>query len=181
MSDTRQAALTLHALSAQDRDWVLSRLTDEQRSELTGYLDELVSLGIPRDSGLIQAAMANVPPVQSALQGLPARGLLAKASGATMYAVLEEEPAWLMAQVLKAGPWSWQADFMSRLPESRRRALAQSLIEASAIGEKVVDAMLNKLALRLTSLPNVVTANPNGAPNHDKATGWVTWIRKWIP
>lgn len=58
VGERRRAALTLHALHADDRNWVLSQLGSTERGELETLLSELVELGIPRDSELVDTALA---------------------------------------------------------------------------------------------------------------------------
>ena len=58
LGERRRAALTLHALHADDRDWVLSQLSGPQRGELEALLAELSELGIPRDPELVNTALA---------------------------------------------------------------------------------------------------------------------------
>ncbi len=58
----RQAALTLHALPQSDRNWLLDALEPEDREQLNQLLEELRTLGIPGDSGLVaELAKAEVP------------------------------------------------------------------------------------------------------------------------
>lgn len=67
VGEKRRAALTLHALHADDRNWVLSQLGSPQRAELEALLTELTELGIPRDPELVSTALASSAP------GLPAK------------------------------------------------------------------------------------------------------------
>lgn len=54
----RRAALTLHALAAQDREWLLEQLPAADRTVLGGLLAELQELGIPADAEVIRSALA---------------------------------------------------------------------------------------------------------------------------
>lgn len=60
-SGTRRAALTLHALNGTDRAWLMRQLSPDQRDAMASLLAELDSLDIPRDSALIQDALASAP------------------------------------------------------------------------------------------------------------------------
>lgn len=53
----RRAALTLHALTAEDRDWLLRQLPPAHGQALEPLLEELKVLGIPQDQSLVQAAL----------------------------------------------------------------------------------------------------------------------------
>ncbi|HEY8880048.1 MAG TPA: hypothetical protein VIN03_20930 [Roseateles sp.] len=58
----RRAALTLHALAAPDREWLLEQLPPTERASLRGLLVELRELGIPADAEVIRSALAEVAP-----------------------------------------------------------------------------------------------------------------------
>ena len=45
MSEYRRSALVIHGLSSRDRQWMLARLSDEQRAILLPLLAELKTLG----------------------------------------------------------------------------------------------------------------------------------------
>jgi hypothetical protein len=75
-SGTRRAALTLHALGGVDRAWLLRQLSPGQRDTMASLLAELDSLGIPRDSALVQDALAStLAPVAPRPADLDAEGL----------------------------------------------------------------------------------------------------------
>jgi hypothetical protein len=79
----RQAALTLHAMPASDRAWLLAALSPQEREQLHALLEELQALGIPADSTLAAGlAQDAVPAAREAdwLQELDARGAAALAS-----------------------------------------------------------------------------------------------------
>jgi CHAD domain-containing protein len=58
----RRAALTLHALAAPDREWLLEQLPATDRTALRGLLAELRELGIPADADVIRSALAEAAP-----------------------------------------------------------------------------------------------------------------------
>jgi hypothetical protein len=68
-SGRRRAALTLHALAVQDRDWLLEQLPLQERLPLRELLAELKELGIPADAQTIRSALAEAE--QTANAALP--------------------------------------------------------------------------------------------------------------
>jgi hypothetical protein len=93
----RQAALTLHAMPAPDRSWVLAALPPQEREQLHALLEELEALGIPADdtlaASLAQEAATSVRQLDW-LQELDARG------AAALALVLRGEPRALASAVL---------------------------------------------------------------------------------
>lgn len=78
----RQAALTLHAMPASDRSWVLAALPPQEREQLHALLQELQALGIPADDALVAGLAQDAVPTERAddwLQDLDARGAAALA------------------------------------------------------------------------------------------------------
>lgn len=59
----RLAALTLHALAEQDREWVLSQLEPGDREAVNALVRDLVELGIPPDHEFANLAVGRVSPV----------------------------------------------------------------------------------------------------------------------
>lgn len=93
----RQAALTLHAMPASDRSWVLAALPPREREQLHALLEELEALGIPADATLV-AGLAQDPGrsarAEDWLQDLDARG------AAALALVLRDEPSEFASAVL---------------------------------------------------------------------------------
>jgi hypothetical protein len=70
-SGQRRAALTLHALAAPDREWLLEQLPASESAVLRGLLAELHELDIPADAEVIRSALAESPTVDAtSTQGL---------------------------------------------------------------------------------------------------------------
>lgn len=82
----RRAALTLHALSAADRTWLLAQLPEAHRVALQSLLEELQSLQIPADETVIRTALEAAASSAS--------------DGRALAAVLEGEPSSMRAQLL---------------------------------------------------------------------------------
>lgn len=58
----RRAALTLHALALQDREWLLEQLPAADSAALRELLAELQALGMPADADVIRSALAEAVP-----------------------------------------------------------------------------------------------------------------------
>lgn len=115
MSGHRQAAAALYGLHQQDRDLILAQLPDADQARLRDYLDELSALGFDRK------AMAS----SQVAQGLLAQGAtdLAAAPAATVFTLLQHEPASLVAQVLAMQAWRWSAQLLAFYPPVQREAI----------------------------------------------------------
>lgn len=138
---TRQAALLLHAMPAQDRAWLLAQLAPAERSTVEGLLADLEGLRIPADRALLDEALAVPPPAP----GLAAperssaepqrseavggeddpdaaadRSALGKADPARLAALLRSEPAQLVALLLSLGNWPWREALLQRIGAAKR-------------------------------------------------------------
>ena len=134
----RRAALTLHALGAADRDWLLQRLGEPSREALLALLGELRELAIPPDEQVIRAALiegsatasavrtdarllcvalAKEPPM---LQSL----LLATVSEAEREAVLGHWPYEVLARPAAVAEPVWTAELRDALMQGWREVAA---------------------------------------------------------
>jgi hypothetical protein len=111
MSGHRQAALALHALAVADREAILAELPQADRTTLHGYLHELTALGF--EGAEWDAAQSGAGPDT--------------ASAAAVFAILEHEPAALVAQVLSLQAWPWQAGLLALYPSARREQIRAAL------------------------------------------------------
>jgi hypothetical protein len=107
----RRAALTLHALAAPDRDWLLQQLPAPDRAALRGLLTELRELGIPADAGVIRSALAEAAPdLGSALPNASALALvLSREAESLRGALLSLLPAGQTDAVLAQWPSELEA------------------------------------------------------------------------
>lgn len=122
LSSSRRAALTLHALPAPDREWVLRQLDPHHRQVLNSHLQELEALGIVADARLVSDALRSVASPSVIPQW---RRSLACQSADAVHACLQAEPPALIARVLAGGPWVWESGLLERLsPEQRARVEA---------------------------------------------------------
>jgi len=142
----RRAALLLHAMSAPDVAWLLQQLERDDAARLQLLLEELRTLGLPRQSDLLQqAARQQTPPPRPSTAPHDAGDLLQCLRGAEVQqlaAVLRNEPPGLVARLLDSADWPWRADLLEAQGPHRRRqieecctgacppALSQALLEA---------------------------------------------------
>jgi hypothetical protein len=133
-SGLRRAALTLHALGAADRDWLLQRLPLPERETLAELLVELRELDIPRDAQVIRVALSETPATATAirsdaralclalakespaLQGL----LLATLGEAERQSILAHWPYEVHARPVAVAEPAWTADLRDALVQSWR-------------------------------------------------------------
>jgi hypothetical protein len=124
----RRAALTLHALAAPDRDWLLAQLPADDRAALERLLGELSELGIPAESAVISAALADAPPAAAlgaphaqvlAREAETLRGpLLSLLAADQREAVLAHWPLALEARPAPAAPSAWTPRLQDALRQS---------------------------------------------------------------
>ena len=133
MNDTRRAALSLHGLEDEDRAWVLSRLSEDQRAELTALVRELDELGFPRHAGAVHGDSVALPSASS--ETLPVRTTLEdrfeEATPQQVVAGLAQESPAVIAWLLGRRRWRWARKFQRRLERGRRRAVAARLEKAA--------------------------------------------------
>ena len=158
-SDTRRAALLLHALAAGDRESLLAELPELQRATLRGLLAELDMLGIPADRNLLEEVIA--APVAASAQGsrttqddsqpmpAPLRALR-DAAIADLVEAVRDEPAGLVAHLLSLADWTWREPLLGRLGAARRRQIEECLSARTAPPPPAVaDALVTALTGRL--------------------------------
>jgi hypothetical protein len=153
MSGYRQAALALHELNESDRSWILGRIPDEKRAQLSTLLAELRNLGIPAESGFAEhfAAHQEVQVQEPRIAG--PRELLRNAKPDRLVHILHGEPAWLVAAVLSIESWSWQEGFLERTGAERRAAIRADM--RRHLAPKLAEALVAQLESRFASQPEL--------------------------
>ncbi|MFT4171324.1 MAG: hypothetical protein QM639_02095 [Rhodocyclaceae bacterium] len=117
-SDSRKAALLLHAMSEADRQWALARLSPESRTTAVAFLDELRTLGIPADESLVREALDEAASqIRDKVETIDP---LSSASPEVMLGLLRYESVNTIAWVLSLRDWPWREAFLSRLSPSLR-------------------------------------------------------------
>jgi hypothetical protein len=175
MSGARQAALVLHGLAPADREWMLARLPEPRQQELGALLEELQSLGLPPDAGLIHEAIGDAPAAAS-----PAANLM-QASAEQMHALLAEEPDRLVALLVSSSAWPWKERFFVLLGAARAQRVRE-LALLSAAGPALREAVLASACSRLEQQPQgAAGATPARAPINALAQlrqRWAAWTSR---
>ncbi|GAB3771675.1 hypothetical protein GCM10028796_40920 [Ramlibacter monticola] len=145
-SPAHRAALTLHALSGDDRAWVLEALSSQQRSVLKPLLGELDELGIPREADLLRGLAGTgseaAIPASDALQALDDPGVRRLAN------LLAAEPPRLAAALLAAGSWPWGGQLLAGLPQAMAQEV-ESLARSASPAVALQAAVVAETALRV--------------------------------
>lgn len=179
--DARRAALTIHALPAADRKWMMQRLEAQQRRTIEVLLEELDSLGVVADGRMVEQALATAPESKAE----PAwRQTLAACDAATMVACLKDEPAMLVARVLERGPWRWDSAVLERMHPLRRRHIEQCRRDGTPTSAELDEWVLTALAQRVDAANEatdiVVSRRPVFASNLHSwraRLGGIRWLR----
>jgi hypothetical protein len=159
----KRAALALHGLSAEDREWVLSQLTTSEREAVSGHLDELESLGFPHEvSDIVGEALADRQPVNR----IPEVDIIDAAAPKIVHRVLKHEQPSTLALIMEYHPWRWQKRVMRALGRARSRAVQAAMTQRRfAASDAVQRAVMSSLAAAIT------TASSGDAP----VNGFDSW------
>jgi hypothetical protein len=191
MSGHRRAALTLHGLQAQDKQWLLTQLPAQDQTILREHLQELDALGFRYEPELIDqlpqqveqhAALAPNPatltktPLQS--NGAPdpasaAMSTIASADAGQIWLLVQDEPLAWLARLLACQHWPWQADLLAQLPPpTRQRLRALSVPAAPKLDQSLLlvlqQALINAPAPAPVSKPLV----------RRRSWPWSVWWRR---
>lgn len=158
MSGHRQAAAALYSLASPDQEGILGQLPVRDQRILRGYLAELAELGFDK--------AANMAPAPAAAARQDPRTRLREARAVQVFAVVEHEPAVLIAQLLALEDWAWSAELLDMLPPARR-GLVRAALEA---GIAAAPARAGFLVQSISAqLGDIVPAR--------RAAGLKRWIR----
>lgn len=149
-SGLRRAALTLHALSSDDRARVWQRLDQTRRALLDPLLVELVQLGIPqgrpwmdehalRSSGRHLDQVDQTDPAESS-ESL--RRQVAALEAAQVHAALLTQSSDTAAVILNSADWPWRNVVLEQWPATSRHALSGRLSDDRS---DAPPALLNQL------------------------------------
>jgi hypothetical protein len=167
----RKAALLLHSVPTEDRDWLLSQLAPAQRQVVLALLGELAELGIPAEPQLLDEVVGRIEPMAAETQA-PEIAVLQQADPVAVGDWLKREPAGLVARVLRLHDWPWAPEVLRQMGELRRRDVQAALagVPARAPLRTRGDAqLLALLARRVAQSRRTPAAQPPSA-----------W-RRWLP
>lgn len=183
----RRTALLLHTLAPADRVDMLAQFDAGQRTMLGKLLDELNTLGIPRDRDLLEQTMASlaVDGDDGANGDADTAGLVASlqsASAPDLLRLLADESAELTAGLLACAKWRWAADFLAGLDPFKRRQVQALLHDAVPYSAHLNEALLRVVgeALREASL-RVPASRPIAPHRWGRILSRLRGARKDIP
>jgi hypothetical protein len=162
VSGERKAALALSSLVEADRTWMLERLQEPQRARLVALLDELGTMRVSFDRELLKQLGEPEKPQQAEkpLQPPMEAHALETADPRPLLDVLEREPDWLVALVLRARAWPWRGALLERLDTERARRVARVPPDAPALRPKAVAALLDALEAKVRGQPAAQPEHP---------------------
>ncbi len=154
----RRCALLLHALQAQDRQWLMDQMTPVHRTELEALVCELQALGIPPDRSMARVALTARPSTHGTSLSKP--GEAACITGAheeDLSMVLADEPPGLVAEALRDLEPARRESVLVRLGAARRLSVeawsrAHGLPGEPGEASLLRQAVLAELTARLAPL-----------------------------
>jgi hypothetical protein len=183
----RQAALMLHALPADVRQRVMSKLDAAEAARLLPLLDELGDLGVsqslgdrlqrvilPADTGTSTQASSTT------VADLAVYGQVARLEADVVAKCLESCAPVTVAQLLRARDWPWKTQVLELMAESRRAAVHEWLrnrsVELAPAAVKALCERLSSYAARLSSqAERASVARRSQIPGGLRR--WLAWIR----
>ena len=142
MSTSNSVLDLLHGLTAADRDWVLSQLPAQAKSQLLGLTTREASAP---DSG----APTLLPPVVTSIDRTDIPAALQSGDIQQLVQILREEPLWMTTALLSVRSWSRRAELQAALPALMRSQLEQSEHSACMLTPFAIEALMRLLATRL--------------------------------
>lgn len=164
----RQAALLLHSMPLHDRRWMLAQLKVDECASLQGMLSELAELGIPSQHELLcsvtrsplrrRAATVAEPDISGRrptgdseitphISDNPVMQGMHTASPEAIVQVLRNEPASLVARLLRMADWVWSGQVLQQFGALKRRQI-ESCLERVSTSHAALDEMLLSLLLQ---------------------------------
>lgn len=141
----RKAAVLLHGLHEDDRQWMLDKLSGEERHILTQYLDEIRELGFPSENSVSRESIrragkaANASPIE----------IVAEADAEAVYDVLHTEPVPLTAKLLRTHQWKWTSGVLERFQEPVRGQIRKLIDDDMEISSMLSAHLVKELSIRL--------------------------------
>jgi hypothetical protein len=183
-SSVRQSAMLIHALPASDRAWVLSKLSPTQTASLRPLIEELESIGMPKNLELFEQTVIldtasstesnrlKLDP-GSVLQNSSASKYLSQLDSAaceSLFLILRDEPPMLVARLLNLGPWIWEANFLHQLMILKRKQIAdcRSQLLNKRQPEALAASIVELAAERLVAATH---HQPKSSATHHQALG----------
>lgn len=117
MDAYENSAKRLMDASVEDRTWVLAQLSPEDRIRIVASLQDMVETSdeaLPETKNVVpEPGLRRVSPEQ---EKYPA---LASVDSATIEKLLESEPDWIVAMLVRDARWPWVEGFLTNLDPAR--------------------------------------------------------------
>lgn len=144
----RKVALCLHGLDNKDRQWILKSLPKRFGPRIQTMLQELESLGIPKDREWtevnIEKLLKEISEEKANKVVFPQVYAIDKLDVSEIKVVLDSMPVNVVAGVLSVHTWSWKQPFLAKCPSSKRQYLNQEAQRIRGkLPRKVINAVLN--------------------------------------
>lgn len=155
MDGLRLCALALHAVAGRDRAWLLSRLPDGARRQLTALVDELRGTGIPADPELVRQLVRERELLAGDSTRHPTCARLLRATSQEVWTLLRGEPDALVGRVIRRHDWPWKAELLDLCGLARAKrieALASQLAPAEALEQAILDELEQRLGARQSAV-----------------------------
>jgi hypothetical protein len=142
----------LHGLAPADRENILGQLDPVQRVAIEPLLEELVELGLPADTALLEELMQQ--PATAAPIPLKPLEVLMQADAHEVERVIAGESPVVVARLLAAADWPWQEALLARtaLPRQRRTMDALAALRKSRAAQRTAatdDLLIGEMAGRV--------------------------------
>lgn len=172
MNGIRRAAAALYGLHDADRAAILAQLAPAERAPLQAALHDLASLGFDR---LMFAGLQGPGEPGTGVAGSARDDLVEQLAGidpARVLAALRDEPAPVVAAVLRLGVWPWSRALMTALPARTQAEIKGMLHNAAGTAPGLRTWLLRELLAR-ARLAEV--ASPAGVAPATRRFGWLPW------
>lgn len=147
----RRAALALHRLHEQDRQWLLGRLPEAERGEILAMLAELDRMSLRAETADVEAVLAmRAEPDAAPAEDDPWHALH-RAEARTVLQALHDEPDRVIAIVCSLRRWRWLTELFDLLGEHRTASVARLMRGESAPAPAVCDAVAAAVTARVVA------------------------------
>ncbi|MCU7922534.1 MAG: hypothetical protein KZQ88_07525 [Candidatus Thiodiazotropha sp. (ex Dulcina madagascariensis)] len=129
----RRAALRLYSLAEADKNWLLSKLSKENREKIVYLLHELEEMGIPKNqswlSSLEKADRVDFIDTKSE-KNTEMLSTLDRLDPRFVYEYLEYENDSIVTAILTYKNWAWKEDLLAIMDKQRRKRLRKIIEQA---------------------------------------------------
>ena len=175
LQSARNAAIDFARLGARDRDWILKRLSADERARflaLVALPETRPSLDGEEGTSAFSATLHREAELARGSHGKQVNqaeglGALATANTGLLVQILRGESDFLVAALVFCRPWPWRALLLERLGAERRSRISR--LEASAmrvrpaVAATLIEAVLARLAEHRLGVANSGIEDASGA------------------